>query len=246
MRPGDECLVENLDSIDGIVKAYAPTLHFHHREGDFCCYPSDAQEVYREFGADWSAFTRDLTPDILDPQAPCYFEAWQDDNMLQIRYWFWYRFNRFPGGVFGLGDHLGDWEHVEIRLYGHPEDGPKVWLLSNHLAARLSSFPSSVSLPGFEPEDSTFTVNRVHVWVALGSHANYPSPNSRPYCYAHVFCDQLTGGGETWDTGANLVPLHSTNFAVFTGRWGDKKAPRSPTNNYNNRWRSAPDIMPIV
>ncbi|MHA1959268.1 MAG: hypothetical protein ACW99U_03515 [Candidatus Thorarchaeota archaeon] len=234
------------DALMEIVYDYAPVLHFHPREGTHCCYPSDAEVIYELFAEDWSKFTEDRSPSDLDPDAPCYYELWNDPQMLQIRYWIWYRFNSFPGAPMGRGDHLGDWEHIEIRLYNEPrEENITVWLLSNHLTARLVSRSRGISLPGFVPEAPTLTGNHVHSWVALGSHANYASSTSKPYCYAKVFCDKIADGGAIWETWERLKPLAETNFAGFTGRWGDSRAPRSPANEHNNRWRNTDDSAPF-
>ncbi len=235
-------LREDIDT----VREFAPILHFHPKEGEFCCFPSDAEEIYEWFSSDWSQFTEDLSPSVINENAPCYYEIWRDDRMIQLRYWFWYRFNRFPGAPFRLGDHLGDWEHIEVRIYHNLNEDVVIWLYSNHLTARLASRPLGYTIDGFTPERLITNENHVHAWVALGSHAHYPLPDSRPYCYARVLCDRIAEGGKTWNTWNNLKALKDTNFASFTGRWGDKKAPRSPTNKYNNRWRNAPDIEPFI
>jgi hypothetical protein len=85
----------------------------------------------------------------------------------------------------------------------------------------------------------------LHVWVALGSHAHYPAPDSKPRCYARIFCDKIKDGGAIWNTHMSLKSMDKVNFRNFTGRWGDEKAPRGPANEYNNRWRNAPDSEPI-
>ncbi len=225
-----------------LVNNYAPVLRFHPNEGTHCCYPSDAEETFSKFGSNWKSFTKDVSQNKLNPRAPCYYEIWTEPDLTQIRYWFWYRYNHFPGGTLGIGQHLGDWEHVEVRLF--PEDA-KIWLLSNHLTARVAGNPPHLTLPKFKNETPLLQRNQIHAWVALGSHAHYVSPRSEPYCYKKIFCDQIATGGKRWDTSNNLVALANTNFYSFTGRWGDSKAPRSPTNAYNNRWRNAPNLRPI-
>jgi hypothetical protein len=226
--------------IQQLVIEYAPILHFHPDEGEYCCFPSDAEKIYERFQGDWVLFKEDKNPKSLDPSAPCYFETWEDDDLIQIRYWFWYNYNDFPGGLLGIGKHLGDWEHVEIRLF---RDLKSIWLLSNHLEARIST--NHRIRTGHHIEKPTLENNHIHVWVALGSHANYASPNSKSRCYARILCDKIMDGGAIWQTEQNLKPLTETNFRSFEGRWGDEKAPRSPLNVYNNRWRNAHDIQPI-
>ncbi len=223
--------------------SYAPIVHFHPREGEYCCYPSDAEEIYEMFHQDWNLFVEDRRPKQLLASPPCYYEYWEDENLIQIRYWFWYRFNDFPGAPFSIGKHVGDWENVEVRFFGSTELDDAIWLLSNHYEARLAS--QSRTLPGFLPEDAILNQEQINVWSALGTHANYPSPLSSPRCYFQIICDKIDDGGLIWNTQENLVLLKETNFKSFKGRWGNKKAPRGPANEYNNRWRNAPDTIPV-
>ncbi|MBD3407770.1 MAG: hypothetical protein GF411_16750, partial [Candidatus Lokiarchaeota archaeon] len=140
-----------------LVREYAPILLFHPREGEYCCYPSDAEETYQTFSDDWDQFEKDLSPKKLNPKTPCYFELWKNSTLTQIRYWFWYRYNRFPRAPLGLGEHLGDWEHVEVRIYS--EQDVVIWLMSNHLSARLTSIPEQYTLAEFEYEPGIFSAN---------------------------------------------------------------------------------------
>ncbi len=223
--------------IQHLAREYAPILHFHPKEGEHCCFPSDAERVFERCHRDWTLFIEDKTPKSLDQSAPCYYETWVDDDLTQVRYWFWYNYNDFPGTQFGIGKHLGDWEHVELRLFSGLRS---VWLLSNHKGTRVST--SHGNLADYYSEQPILERNHIHVWVALGSHANYSSPNSNPRCYARIFCDRIAEGGSIWYTEHILKPLAETNFRAFKGRWGDKKAPRSPLHEHNNRWRNVPDI----
>ncbi|MHA1575838.1 MAG: hypothetical protein ACTSU3_00615, partial [Candidatus Thorarchaeota archaeon] len=136
--------IDMSDTLESLVKDLAPILHFHQDEGRYCCFPSDAEETYAMFSRDWTQFKKDLTPNTLIANAPCYYETWSDADLIQIRYWFWYKFNKFPGIPFRLGDHLGDWEHTEIRLYPKMSLGESIiWFVSNHSTARITSFPPS-------------------------------------------------------------------------------------------------------
>lgn len=233
----------NPPEIHCIAKRYAPIVHFHPKEGEFCCYPSDAEEVYAKFHENWSLFVEDRSPKELHKSTPCYYEFWEDKKLLQIRYWFWYRYNDFPGSPLGLGKHVGDWENVEVRFYDSIKPEDAIWVLSNHREARLAAI--SKTLPGFVREDAILDTEQINVWSALGTHANYPSPMSKPRCYARIFCDKLSDGGLVWNTQENLKLLNETNFSTFEERWGDKKAPRGLANEYNNRWRNAPNHDPI-
>ncbi|MHA2378948.1 MAG: hypothetical protein ACXADS_06710 [Candidatus Thorarchaeota archaeon] len=230
---------------DSFARIFAPILHFHPEEGVHCCFPSNAERVYNEFGLDWSRFDEDLSPVELDPAAPCYYEFWREPDMVQMKFWFWYNYNRFDAPL-GFGCHIGDWEHVEVRWYSPESANPgRIWLLSNHLEARLSSEPSTLTLPGWVPETPSLDGLQIHVWVALGSHANYPSPGSKPKCYLRIWCDKVKDGGPVWNTKNSLRLLDDTNFASFVGRWGTNRSPRGPRNPYNSRTRNAPLTTPV-
>ncbi|MBY8997214.1 MAG: hypothetical protein KGD60_05740 [Candidatus Thorarchaeota archaeon] len=234
--------MEDSSDIHNLAKRYAPILHFHPEEGEFCCFPSDAEETYNAFHTNWDLFVEDRRPKELLSATPCYYEYWEDSKLTQIRYWFWFRYNDFPGAPLSIGKHVGDWENVEIRLYGSTKLEDAVWVLSNHYEARVASY--SKTLQGFSREDVILNDEHINVWSALGTHANYPSPSSKPRCYVRFFCDKIADGGAIWNTRENLKSIDKTNFCTFEGRWGDKKAPRGPANEYNNRWRNALNLDP--
>jgi hypothetical protein len=229
-------------NLDQLVREYAPILHFHPDEGDFCCFPSDAENIYEEFHRDWTKFKEDRSPNTLIYSTPCYYETWTDDEMTQIRYWFWYNYNDFPKAPFGLGKHIGDWEHVEVRIYEENSLDDTIWLLSNHLEAAIASF--DITLKNIHPERPKLDKSHIHAWVALGSHANYPLPTSKTRSYGRVLRDRIRDEGDIWHTEHGLKPILETNFRDFKGRWGDEKSPRSPLSEYNNRWRNFPNIEP--
>jgi hypothetical protein len=235
--------MEDSPDIHSLVKRFAPILHFHPEEGKFCCFPSDAEETYELFNRNWDLFVEDRSPKDLLPSTPCFYEFWEDEGFTQIRYWFWYRYNDFPGAPLRIGKHVGDWENVEIRFYDSTEIEDVLWMLSNHYEARLASL--SMTLQDFVREDAILNDEQINVWSALGTHANYPSPLSKPRCYVRFFCDKIADGGAIWNTRESLKPIEQTNFCTFKGRWGDKKAPRGPANEYNHRWRNAPNHSPV-
>lgn len=236
----------SISSRQSIAEDFAPILHFHPEEGTFCCFPSDPEKVYEEYEHDWSRFQGARVPNALDSSVPCYYECWQREQFLHLRYWFWYNYNRFPGGRFGIGEHIGDWEHVEIRWFPDYEGEEAIlWLLSNHLEFRQASQPICFKLSGYPTTPPILTEHQIHVWIALGSHAIYPAHDSRPYCFAKVWCDVIGEGGAIWNTRPTLSPLTEAKFSTYEGRWGNDKSPRSPTNRYNNPWRNAPNQSPV-
>ncbi len=232
--------------LEDFVKLFAPILHFHPKEGRYCCFPSDAEAVYEQYAADWTRFKGEMLPKELDPMTPCYYEVWESRHMIQMRFWFWYNYNRFPRSIMGKGNHIGDWEHVEVRHYLLDSDTPgTIWLLSNHLEAELVSHPEFITIPGFTPKPSSLTDNHVHVWVALGSHANYASSSGEKRSFRWLWRDMTEKGGKVWHTKDSLKLLDSANFAHYEGRWGNEKSPRGPRNAYNNRTRNAPLAGPV-
>ncbi|MFW9834583.1 MAG: hypothetical protein ACFFEK_11345 [Candidatus Thorarchaeota archaeon] len=150
--------MEYSSNIETLATRLAPIVHFHPEEGEFCCFPSDAEKIYAEFRDNWDLFIEDRSPKKLLPKSPCYYEYWEDERLLQIRYWFWYRFNDFQPAPFNIGKHVGDWEHVEVRLYGSRSLEDAIWLLSNHYEARLVSL--SKTLQGFPHEEAILKMNR--------------------------------------------------------------------------------------
>ena len=191
--------MENPPDTHSLAKRFAPILHFHPEEGEFCCFPSDAEETYELFHANWDLFIEDRSPKELLPVTPCYYEYWMDKELTQIRYWFWYRYNDFPGAPLSIGKHVGDWENVEVRLYSSTTIEDAIWVLSNHYEARVAAL--SRTLPDFLREDVILKDEQINVWSALGTHANYPSAQSKPRCYTRFFCDKIAEGGESQTNG---------------------------------------------
>jgi len=104
----------------------------------------------------------------------------------------------------------------------------------------------SIHPRGFTPQPITLIENHVHVWVALGSHANFSSPYGPKRRIALFWKDTTADGGEVWHTERKLKPIDDTNFADYVGRWGDGKSPRGPRNPYNDRERNTPLVKPIL
>jgi hypothetical protein len=209
--------LEEFMAIPSIVRQHAPILHFHPREGRQCCFPGDAEVAYKLIRA--GRFREIRQPKSLDANVPCYFQYSYNlrqpgvgPTVSRIKYWFWYTFNDFPEGPDPYGHHEGDWESLEVILL----DGkPHCYLLSNH-HTRLPIWPVQ----------GHFRNGRIQLWVANGSHALYPDPNSTVFKYSilwHRFQDQIIGGGPVWDTRSHLVDMASTTFGKerYTGVWGN-------------------------
>lgn len=214
-----------------VVRIHAPVLSFHPEEGSQCCYPSDAEEAFKNLDCYFFPFCEGYpfrVPKTLNPNTPCYFQIAEGPQLgvpydvTRIKYWFWYNFNDFPEGPDLWGSHTGDWESVEVVLINGKVH---VYLLSSH---------GDENIPGgyipVWPDEAILENGHIKVWAGSGSHANYPSPNSTVYCDEEVglhFCDHIADGGSVWYTMNNLKPIVNSNFAGYEGHWGD---PGSPTN----------------
>ncbi|MGE5424189.1 MAG: hypothetical protein ACM3N9_02430 [Syntrophothermus sp.] len=199
-----------VDSIDlSFAGRYAPILHFHPNEGKQCCYPSSAEVAYSR--AKIGRTGKLKAPKVLDPGAPCYYEALRTMNGFRIKYWFWYNYNDYPSGPDLWGSHPGDWEFLEIYF---EHNKPVRYHFSNHNGFRSRAL-----------NELTFSGDRVEVWVGSGSHANYESEHPVKISSVLGFSDKVAGGGQTWNTGASLVDIRNTIFwkENYTGDWGDGK-----------------------
>ncbi len=95
-------------------------------------------------------------------------------NIISIQYWFFYIFNNYPPSNIPdfpdtdiLDYHEGDWEHITI--YVENETGYNIPL--------MVTYNQHILKPKILPWiDISKDQARVCTYVALGSHANYPSP----------------------------------------------------------------------
>ena len=199
------------------VKRFAPILVFSPREGKHCCYPSDAAKAYQLLTK--NKLVKNVGPKQFNSKAPCYFQysrqnrrdkSGQKYQIERIKYWFWYNHNDAPNSWF-IGDHIADWESIEIVLINGQL---KLAILSCHenQYARYCS-PAQLTL---------VNKTKVKAWVALGSHAHYESTTTQPYQKKFPFYtwqDVIEDSNTTWDTGANLIDWDSTPFAEYQGKW---------------------------
>lgn len=110
-----------------------------------------------------------------------------------------------------------------------------IYLLSNHTTCLYIC-----------PEQAQLINGRIKVWVANGSHAHYPSPDSEPYCEEigpFRFCDEIADGGAVWDTSQHLVDIRKTTFSQFTGLWGNHDY---QANFLFTTWTFSPPTSPII
>ena len=144
------------------------------------------------------------------------YSFWVDKgDYVDLTYW---EFSPYNWGktVYGTeyGNHVGDWEHVTVRLYKFTQDGityvkPNLTLLSYHAWMGKSSFNTMTKVDGTHPV----------VYCANGSHGMYKSPGEHVYInYVVVVLSDVASQGAQWDTWNSLVTLqYDTNTQRGTG-----------------------------
>jgi hypothetical protein len=149
-----------------------------------------------------------------------------------LQYWFWYYYDEF--NLFGVGDHEGDWEMIQLQLdeYGHPQS-----------ATYAQHHDSEADTCNFNILD--WTIGRVEnlspvVYVATGTHASYIRPGlavgSFPY-------DRADGEGYVARPRVvnmlNPVGEYERNWNVWPGRWGNSlgsgESPMAPISQ-GEKW----------
>jgi hypothetical protein len=95
----------------------------------------------------------------------------QQGHWLVLQYWYFYPFNNWRSGFYGVNDHEADWELVSIYLY--PQDGayfPEWVAYSQHEVSG-----NDIRRRWDDPE-LTKIGNHPVVYVGAGSHASYFQP----------------------------------------------------------------------
>jgi hypothetical protein len=201
-------------------------------------------EMKEKYFSLWKRIKRFFRPDKLTYDTPCYTEIYEDLRNgiyhIQIRYWFWYPFNRH----FEVGIHEGDWEHFETRaIYDSNSSDGEVKFFA--YVAQHRTFEQLTE----ENVEWTSTSNGILenpiLYSALGSHATYSKEqvlpdNTHPTHRKHI-----------WNTKENLITnIQKPNSPVwqFNGKWGRKILPtieilgEPPVGpNRKDRWRNTND-----
>jgi hypothetical protein len=138
-------------------------------------------------------------------------------GLYDITYWFFYPYN--PDVCFTLGEHEADWEHVTVRVELDGDGVPRLHSMA---------FAAHGDPDWFGPDDIAYNASgRPVVYVALGSHASYPTRGKQ---HRNNVCDDHTGWtGESYvfDSAARVTRTgergHPTRpFFEFSGRWGQR------------------------
>lgn len=115
-----------------------------------------------------------------------------ESNYVYVDYWFFYRFNKAAPTL----DHEADWENVTLA-YPAETAWPTVFTFAafsahGHLWHYLRDTISCSPNGGAEGVACISPATRPHVFVADGTHANYPQS-----CSAIILCPQTTAEGDT-------------------------------------------------
>jgi len=96
----------------------------------------------------------------------------QQGDWIVLQYWYFYAFNNWRSGFFGVNDHEADWEQVNIYLYQdasgeyHPE-----WV-----AFSMHDYSGDDLRRRWDDPELTLEGEHVVVYVGAGSHACYYAP----------------------------------------------------------------------
>ncbi|WP_105975780.1 Vps62-related protein [Streptomyces geranii] len=162
-------------------------------------------------------------------------------NITDINYWQFFPYNRGKrvcvglysdiwggclGGYSTFGNHVGDWEHITVRLV---DDAPYQVSLSQHDGGQTQAYGTG--------EIATEN-GRPVVYSARGSHALYPYPGH--YTYRELFNgDSLTDiagyniNSGIWDTRQSVKVFAWQPPGTYTGEWS--------WLNYDGRWGTRKD-----
>lgn len=199
-----------------LAKKYAPILAFHPQEN---CFLGDA-ELFFNTQIKPGKFFGEKNPTSLDTNAPCYFQysmdCYEDFILERIVYWFFYTYND-AHNEFAIGNHIGDWESVELILVNSE---PSLYILSCH---------ENLYKRYIKVEEARIENNQIVVCVALGTHANYEceSPKNiyRKKLLLTNWHDEVASSTLRLNTSINLIPISQTAFGNYRGRWGDPESP---------------------
>jgi hypothetical protein len=147
--------------------------------------------------------------------APVYaFWADKGGGVIDLVYWIFYPYNRGKEVVDTVwGNHVGDWEHVTVRLLGSLDEG----LVPSQIYVSAHSFGGAYAWESGEVE--LFEGTHPVVYSSWGSHGLWSSPGEHVYdtigeelfdvCVTLVCAELIdeTSAGVAWDTQTALIGL---------------------------------------
>jgi Vacuolar protein sorting-associated protein 62 len=175
------------------------------------------------------------------PGSAIYYEVKQANGRFYVDYWWFFRYNDFPGGgaftsctgVFtaGCGDHEGDWEGVTV-VTAADDSGQIEYVTYAEHSGDFRYSPSQIQFGGLRD-------SRPYVYVAQGTHASYPAACAGngctqllPLSLGHRRPEGRHDGGAKWgrntgedcsagDTACVLpLPAADRSWDGYHGLWG--------------------------
>jgi hypothetical protein len=122
------------------------------------------------------------------------------DDVVDLIYWFWFPYNRGKKCISTTyGHHVGDWEHISIRLIPEWDEVSGQWIYTPY-QIYLSAHDFGKLYPWDDidiQKDSTHPI----VYAAWGSHGIWATIGEHVYRSIEI-CDfvDYTGAGDPWDT----------------------------------------------
>ena len=135
-----------------------------------------------------------------------------------LQYWFFYPFN---GAHYGFADHVGDWEHISIRLNADRSD----WV-----ALFTSSHENKDPRKQWHPKAVVQSTDGQHPTIYSSWHSHACGVVAGVYNVGGVVDDKF-GKGKSWKTWKNVIeieppfrdpPLNHQYWTCFNGRWGQR------------------------
>jgi hypothetical protein len=102
----------------------------------------------------------------------CYYgRVFEQDGWLALQYWFFYPFNNWRSGFYGVNDHEADWEMICVYLYPQDGDWKPEWVAyANH------EFEGDDLRRRWDDPEVQKVGDHPVVYVGAGSHASYYQP----------------------------------------------------------------------
>jgi hypothetical protein len=156
--------------------------------------------------------------DPTDTPAVGYYRKVRAANLWWHQYWLWYLYN--PWAVAGVGRHEGDWEFVQVGCTDRFAHKPVLVTASQHKGGERREYWRCQT-----------EHDRLVIYAALGSHANFFTPGDRGQ-------DTADGRGLVLD---NIEWRDFGDWARWEGRWGNStgtgRSPESPACQ-GERWHA--------
>lgn len=210
-----------------LLKTYAPRIWWDENEEYFATTMENAQaNLEREMSANGYTYVINevTTPKFMNDylygekdNAKAYaFATEKEHKYLDLSYFVYTPFNKAKKVVgMEFGDHIGDWEHVTVRLLKFTENG------ENFYRPVLLDY-STHNLRNYVTWDEIETVNETHpvAYTAWGSHGMWKDAGVHVYVNAVVVkLTDVCSEGTAWDLWEeNQMETYSYDAVSHTGK----------------------------